>query len=173
MKLFQFIVLAGLSGCLMACGDKQEDQTETETTSVNATPSPSPTPEREYPETPMPLSSGGTITIIEEGDGDKPKAGERVFFEYRIQMESGTVIEQSGNNSEPTSLTVGGNNILPEWEEAMQYLRIHSKAKIIFSDDSKIYELLNQHSNTGTIEMTMTRVPAPFENQSENSNQNP
>lgn len=158
------VVMMGLS--VVACKKEEPQQTTNAQVTATPTPSPIPTPKREYPESPMPLKVGGSIQILEEGSGDKPAADQRVFFYYDIVTLDGDKLDSLSLPDDPISFVMGEGAVVPEWEEAMTYLRIGSKAEIVFSPESAMVDLLEKAPNNQQVIMQLTRVDDPLETSS-------
>lgn len=69
-------------------------------------------------------ASGLQYKIVKNGDGDKPKATDRVKVNYKGTLIDGTVFDQSPEGS-PIPFTV--NQVVPGWSEALQLMPVGSK----------------------------------------------
>ncbi len=66
------------------------------------------------------LPSGLQYEIIKEGDGEKPKATDRVKCHYHGTLIDGRVFDSSVSRGEPA--VFGVNQVIPGWVEALQLM---------------------------------------------------
>lgn len=86
--------------------------------------------EREGVET---TDSGLQYEILEEGDGDKPTAEDRVRVHYTGELISGEVFDSSRERGEP--VTFGLTQVIPGWTEGLQLMSEGSRAKLYIPAD--------------------------------------
>jgi len=72
--------------------------------------------------------SGLQYEILEEGDGEKPTAEDRVKVHYTGELISGEVFDSSRERGEP--VTFGLNQVIPGWTEGLQLMSEGSRAKL-------------------------------------------
>jgi FKBP-type peptidyl-prolyl cis-trans isomerase FklB len=72
--------------------------------------------------------SGLQYEILEEGDGNKPTAEDRVRVHYTGELISGEVFDSSRERGEP--VTFGLNQVIPGWTEGLQLMSEGSRAKL-------------------------------------------
>lgn len=77
--------------------------------------------------------SGLQYEILEEGDGDKPTAEDRVRVHYTGELISGEVFDSSRERGEP--VTFGLNQVIPGWTEGLQQMSEGSRAKLYIPSD--------------------------------------
>ena len=65
--------------------------------------------------------SGLQYEILEEGEGEKPTAEDRVRVHYTGELISGEVFDSSRERGEP--VTFGLNQVIPGWTEGLQYMK--------------------------------------------------
>src|SRR5690554_1562715 len=73
-------------------------------------------------------SSGLQYEVLEEGNGPKPTAEDRVRVHYHGTLTDGTVFDSSVERGEPA--VFGVNQVIPGWTEALQLMPVGSKYKI-------------------------------------------
>lgn len=72
--------------------------------------------------------SGLQYEILEEGNGEKPSADDRVQVHYTGELISGEVFDSSRERGEP--VTFGLNQVIPGWTEGLQLMSEGSRAKL-------------------------------------------
>lgn len=72
--------------------------------------------------------SGLQYEVIEEGNGDQPKSGDRVTVHYTGRLIDGTVFDSSVERGEPA--TFGVTQVIPGWVEALQLMKVGSKWRL-------------------------------------------
>lgn len=72
--------------------------------------------------------SGLQYEIIKEGEGDKPKATDRVKVHYTGKLIDGTVFDSSVERGEPA--TFGVTQVIPGWVEALQMMKEGAKWRL-------------------------------------------
>lgn len=73
-------------------------------------------------------ASGLQYQILQQGTGATPKETDKVTVHYKGTLIDGTVFDSSYDRNEPATFVV--NQVIPGWVEAMQLLKVGSKAKI-------------------------------------------
>ncbi|KAH9308538.1 hypothetical protein KI387_036449, partial [Taxus chinensis] len=75
--------------------------------------------------------SGLIYWDIREGEGDYPKTGQQVIFNYQGYNESGRRIDSSYQQGEPAKTRVGINGLVPGVEEGIRTMKPGGKRRII------------------------------------------
>jgi FKBP-type peptidyl-prolyl cis-trans isomerase FklB len=73
-------------------------------------------------------ASGLQYQMLQEGTGPTPKATDQVTVHYKGTLLDGTVFDSSYDRNEPATFTVG--QVIPGWVEALQLMKVGSKAKL-------------------------------------------
>ena len=74
------------------------------------------------------LPSGLQYEVIEEGEGDSPKASDTVKVHYTGKLIDGTVFDSSVERGEPA--TFGVTQVIPGWVEALQLMKPGAKWRL-------------------------------------------
>ena len=74
-------------------------------------------------------SSGLKYIIQEQGDGDKPHAGDRVSVHYSGYLLDGTKFDSSYDRKKPFEFSLGQGRVIKGWDEGVALLNIGTKAK--------------------------------------------
>ncbi|MCP9610725.1 FKBP-type peptidyl-prolyl cis-trans isomerase [Coprobacter tertius] len=74
------------------------------------------------------LPSGLQYEIMKEGNGEKPKATDKVKCHYHGTLTNGQVFDSSVQRGEPA--VFGVNQVIPGWVEALQMMPVGSKWKL-------------------------------------------
>lgn len=154
-SLTQFIRTSGLPrwrigrGCLgllcaitlVACGATDisttipatpDTSSTQEETAANDTASTTQRTTTEQPEgEAMITDSGLEITMIEEGTGETPAAGDIVVVHYTGTLEDGTKFDSSYDRGEPIAFALGQGRVIPGWDEGIALLSVGSKAQLV------------------------------------------
>lgn len=69
--------------------------------------------------------SGLQYKVLEEGNGPKPTAEDKVKVHYTGKLIDGTVFDSSIERGEPTEFNV--NRVIPGWTEGLQLMSVGSK----------------------------------------------
>jgi peptidylprolyl isomerase len=84
------------------------------------------------------LSAGATTTtsglkylILQKGDGEKPKKGDRVSVHYTGYLTDGTKFDSSVDRKKPFEFPLGMGQVIKGWDEGVSLLNIGDKAKLI------------------------------------------
>jgi FKBP-type peptidyl-prolyl cis-trans isomerase FkpA/FKBP-type peptidyl-prolyl cis-trans isomerase FklB len=75
------------------------------------------------------MTSGLTIITMEPGNGESPKAGDRVKVHYHGTLTDGTVFDSSVQRGEPVTFPVGG--VIPCWTEGVQLMKVGGKSRLV------------------------------------------
>ena len=79
------------------------------------------------------LPSGLQYEILEEGEGGKATAEDKVSCHYEGKLIDGTVFDSSYKRGEPA--TFGVNQVIPGWVEALQLMPAGSKWRLYIPSD--------------------------------------
>ena len=74
------------------------------------------------------LESGLQYIVINQGNGEKPKATDTVDVHYEGTLINGTVFDSSIKRGEPATFPVNG--VIPGWQEALQLMEVGTKWKV-------------------------------------------
>lgn len=74
------------------------------------------------------LESGLQYEVIQEGNGSKPQATDKVTTHYHGTLINGNVFDSSVQRGEPATFPVNG--VIPGWVEALQLMPTGSKWKL-------------------------------------------
>ncbi len=72
--------------------------------------------------------SGLQYVVLDEGDGPKPKATDRVKVHYRGTLLDGTEFDSSYKRGQPVTFPVNG--VIAGWTEALQLMKVGSKVRL-------------------------------------------
>ena len=73
-------------------------------------------------------ASGLQYEVLREGQGDTPKAEDRVTVHYRGTLLDETVFDSSYDRGQPASFSV--NQVIPGWTEALQLMNVGSHYRL-------------------------------------------
>jgi FKBP-type peptidyl-prolyl cis-trans isomerase FkpA len=79
------------------------------------------------------LESGLVFRSVSEGEGESPKATDRVKVNYEGKLRDGTVFDSSIERGEPAVFPL--NRVIPCWTEALQRMKPGGKAYIVCPSD--------------------------------------
>ena len=79
----------------------------------------------------MKTDSGLEYIIIEEGQGEKPKTGQKVKVHYTGKLEDGTVFDSSVKRGEPIEFTLGVGQVIKGWDEGISDMKEGGKRQLI------------------------------------------
>ena len=79
----------------------------------------------------MKTDSGLEYIIIEEGQGEKPKTGQKVKVHYTGKLEDGTVFDSSVKRGEPIEFTLGVGQVIKGWDEGIADMKEGGKRQLI------------------------------------------
>lgn len=77
--------------------------------------------------------SGLQYEVLEEGEGDKPGATDRVRVHYTGELLSGEVFDSSRDRGQP--VTFGLNQVIPGWTEGLQLMSEGSRYRLYIPSD--------------------------------------
>lgn len=81
-------------------------------------------------------TESGLYTKIEkEGNGDKPKKGQKVSVHYKGMLLDGTVFDSSYSRKEPIEFTIGVGQVILGWDEGIMLLSKGAKATFVIPSD--------------------------------------
>ena len=79
--------------------------------------------------------SGLKYIILEEGDGEKPKKGQKVKVHYTGKLEDGTVFDSSVQRGVPIEFTLGVGQVIKGWDEGIADMKVGEKRQLIIPPD--------------------------------------
>lgn len=74
------------------------------------------------------LPSGLQYQVLQKGNGEKPKATDKVKCHYHGTLINGTVFDSSIERGQPA--VFGVNQVIPVWVEALQLMEVGSKWRL-------------------------------------------
>ena len=74
------------------------------------------------------LPSGLQYQVLQKGNGEKPKATDKVKCHYHGTLINGTVFDSSIERGQPA--VFGVNQVIPGWVEALQLMEVGSKWRV-------------------------------------------
>lgn len=77
--------------------------------------------------------SGLQYMILEKGEGEKPKAADKVTVHYRGTLLDGTVFDSSYDRGKPATFPL--NRVIKGWTEGVQLMSVGSKFKFFIPHD--------------------------------------
>lgn len=75
--------------------------------------------------------SGLRYQIIQEGNGEKPEAGQTVAVHYKGMFPDGTEFDNSFKRGNPIEFPVGTGQVISGWDEGIQLLKVGDKARFV------------------------------------------
>ncbi|MBI4228573.1 MAG: FKBP-type peptidyl-prolyl cis-trans isomerase [Deltaproteobacteria bacterium] len=75
--------------------------------------------------------SGLEYIVLEEGNGSKPKNGEKVKVHYTGKLEDGTVFDSSVKRGEPIEFILGVGQVIKGWDEGIADMKAGEKRQLI------------------------------------------
>lgn len=79
--------------------------------------------------------SGLRYKIIQNGNGKKAHAGNKVSVHYKGQLADGTVFDSSYRRNQPLDFQVGVGQVIPGWDEGICLLHVGDKARLVIPSD--------------------------------------
>jgi len=79
------------------------------------------------------LPSGLQYQVLKMGEGDKPKATDKVKCHYHGTLINGTVFDSSVERGQPA--VFGVNQVIPGWVEALQLMPVGSKWRLFIPSE--------------------------------------
>ncbi|HWB59977.1 MAG TPA: FKBP-type peptidyl-prolyl cis-trans isomerase [Chthoniobacteraceae bacterium] len=79
------------------------------------------------------LPDGLQYKVLTEGKGEQPKADSKVVVNYRGTLVDGTEFDSSYKRNEP--LTIGVNEVIKGWSEALAMMKVGSKWQLVIPAD--------------------------------------
>jgi FKBP-type peptidyl-prolyl cis-trans isomerase len=172
MKKLVYLFL-GLSLTISACkkGSNAETSTAITDTPVTETPAsqapkpvtgPKPTPETMKMTPPFTIADSSKIVttasglkyyIVHLGEGNVPRAGQKIQAMYHGMLLDNTVFDSSYDRKTPFDFTVGQGAVIKGWDEAFTTFPVGTKAVIILPPD-----IAYGNQSTGKIPANSTLV---------------
>ena len=75
------------------------------------------------------------IEVLQEGDGDVAKNGQRVTVHYEGRLADDTVFDASKPRGQPFSFTIGVGQVIQGWEQGVAGMRIGEKRRLTIPAD--------------------------------------
>ena len=79
------------------------------------------------------LETGVVYTIVNEGEGESPKAEDTVKVHYHGTLRDGVVFDSSVDRGNPATFPL--NRVIPCWTAAVQKMKLGGKAKVTCPSD--------------------------------------
>lgn len=79
--------------------------------------------------------SGLRYQIIQQGNGQKPKKGDRVSVHYKGTLADGTLFDSSYKRGKPIDFSAGIGQVIKGWDEALLLLNEGDKARLVIPSD--------------------------------------
>jgi len=76
-------------------------------------------------------NSGLKYRILEEGSGDKAKAGDEVFIYETTSYRNGTVLYSNYNSTSPVKVLIGGNQATTAVDEGLRGMRVGEVRELV------------------------------------------
>jgi FKBP-type peptidyl-prolyl cis-trans isomerase FkpA/FKBP-type peptidyl-prolyl cis-trans isomerase FklB len=74
-------------------------------------------------------ASGLVMTTLKAGNGESPKATDKVKVHYHGTLIDGTVFDSSVQRKEPATFTL--NQVIPCWTEGVQRMKVGGKSRLV------------------------------------------
>ena len=75
-------------------------------------------------------TSGLQIEKLTEGQGDTPKAGDRVKVHYTGWLQDGTKFDSSRDRGQPFVFTIGRGQVIQGWDQGVAAMRVGDTARL-------------------------------------------
>jgi len=82
-----------------------------------------------------PTKNGAYIKTIKSGNGVFAEAGDSVYVLYKGMTLDGTVFDESTDPAQPLKIVTGVGMVIQGWDEAIPFLAVGSKSKIVIPSD--------------------------------------
>lgn len=79
--------------------------------------------------------NGLRYQIIQQGNGQKPKKGDRVSVHYKGTLADGTLFDSSYKRGKPIDFSAGIGQVIKGWDEALLLLNEGDKARLVIPSD--------------------------------------
>ncbi len=84
---------------------------------------------------PTSTESGLQYIIVKEGEGENAANGNVVTVHYSGYLQDGTKFDSSLEKDEPITFALGNKQVIPGWEEGINYMNKGCKARLIVPPD--------------------------------------
>ncbi|KAL6748954.1 hypothetical protein V8C86DRAFT_2862964 [Haematococcus lacustris] len=98
---------------------------------------------------------GVDIETITPGNGQYPRAGQRVSVHYTGTLTNGKKFDSSRDRGKPFDFTLGQGEVIKGWDEGVAQLSLGQRAKLTCSPD---YAYGNQAVGNGLIPANSTLI---------------
>jgi FKBP-type peptidyl-prolyl cis-trans isomerase FkpA/FKBP-type peptidyl-prolyl cis-trans isomerase FklB len=78
-------------------------------------------------------ASGLVISTLKAGNGEAPKAADRVKVHYHGTLTDGSVFDSSVQRGQPATFALG--QVIPCWTEGLQLMRVGGKSRLVCPSD--------------------------------------
>ena len=76
-------------------------------------------------------STGIRYIIQQEGQGDMPKPGDRVFVNYVGRLLAGKIFDQNENKDDPFKFRIRRDEVIEGWDQVLQLMKRGEKCLVI------------------------------------------
>lgn len=148
MKRFIYVIFIGVALC--ACNKPGASQSGGESAAVKETPPPpmnSAAANFPYAEASKeklyPLDSSKIVTtasglkyiVVQEGQGNKPKKGQKIIAQYHGTLTDGTKFDSSYDRGQPFEFSIGQGQVIRGWDEGFMNFTPGTKAILIIPSE--------------------------------------
>lgn len=81
------------------------------------------------------MEQGLQIEILQEGQGERAQAGNRVSVHYTGRLEDGTKFDSSLDRQVPFPFTLGVGEVIRGWDEGVLGMRVGEKRRLVISPE--------------------------------------